>query len=496
MSARMYAVVNNMINQMTMIRKSFIVGLSVLCLGTFQPSSGQDTTTQKIYTLEQCVDIALKNNPDVKQSGFTMESNRVYTQEARAAMLPNISGGVSRSIYNGKSVDPYTNAFVNKQYTADNYNLSASLVLWHGSSIQNFLKQNSLAYEASKMDLQQAKDQLTINVILDYLAVLNEQEQLKMAQGQVAVTSQQVDRLTLMNKDGAIAPSDLYDMRGQLSNNQLTVLATSNALETARLDLAQLMNIPYSAEMNLAPLESTEPVAYQGTVDDIYAYGLAHLALVKASELHEKSAQKGIRTARGRMLPTLSLSGGLYTNYSSAASSSELIGTTDEATNQYVMINNSKAPVYAPVSSYNKIKVPYGNQWKNNFNSGVSLNLSIPILSGLQARSNVKLAKISERQTAFQRTTVMTQLRQAIERDYLNMKNAYATYRKLVEQVSDYGESFREAKVKFEAGALNAVEFVLVQNNLDQAGLNLIAAKYHYILQTRILDYYQGKLRW
>lgn len=465
-----------------------------LCIGAGMTASAQDTASAKIFTLDQCVSLALERNPDVTASRFTMQTDKVSRDEAKAALLPAISGNVSRAVYNGKSINPYTNAYVNQRYTADNYGLNASLVLWHGSSMMNYMRQNALEYEASQKDYQQARDEMTINVILDYLNVLNEEEQLQMAQTQAGVTRQQVARLETLNKSGAIAPSDLYDMRGQLSANELTELSTQNALESARLDLAQLMNIPYSADMRLAPLPTAIPGPYGGSVDSIYQYTLAHLAMVQAADLHTKSARKGVRAARGALLPTLSLSGGLYTNYSSAANSQQLTGTSDVTTDQYVMVNNDKLPVYAPTSSYQEIKVPYSKQWKNNFNSGISLNLSVPVLNGFQARSRVRLAKIAESQAAFQQQTVKTQLRQAIERDYLNMRMAYATYVKLAGQTDDYGESFREAKVKFEAGVLNAVEFVLVQNNLDQARLNLIAAKYRYILQTKILDYYQGRL--
>lgn len=477
-----------------MFNKIFLASLLLTGLFSYYNSYGQDTAVLVTYSLQQCVDIAIRNNPTVKQAELTMESNKIYWQQARSSMLPDISGGASRSIYNGKSINPYTNTYVTQQYTADNYNLNASIVLWHGSSIQNFIRQNSLAYEASREDWQQAKDQLTINVILDYLAVLNNQEQLKIAEQQVAVTGQQADRLNLLNQEGAIPPSDLYNIRGQLGSNRLTVLSTKNALETARLSLAQLMNIPYTSGMQIEPMGNDLLAGYSGTTDEIYQYALEHLALVKAASLHEESAQKGIKATRGQMMPTLSLSGGLFTNYSSAATTNQLINTTDEATKGYVLINNTRSPVYEPISSYNNIKVPYGDQWKNNFNSGVSLNLQVPLLNGLQTRSRLKLAKINEQQTAFQQNTVKIQLRQAIEKDYLSMVTAYETYKNLMAQVQDYTESFREAKVKFEAGSLNSVEFVLVQNNMDQARLNLIAAKYNYILQTKILDYYQGKL--
>lgn len=263
-----------------MIRKFSFGAVWALCLWSCQPAFSQDTTSGKVYTLEQCVDSALARNPDVKAARFSMETGKVYRDQAKAAMLPSLSGNVSRSIYNGKSVNPYTNEYVNQQYTADNYGLNASIVLWHGSSIMNYLKQGVLEYEASRMDYQQAKDQMTINVILDYLAVLNEAEQLKMAKVQAEVTREQVKRLEVLNQSGAIAPSDLYDMRGQLSANELTVLSTQNALEAAKLDLAQLMNIPYSANMQLAPFQVAILSPYQGTVDSIYEYTLGHLAIV------------------------------------------------------------------------------------------------------------------------------------------------------------------------------------------------------------------------
>jgi outer membrane protein len=91
---------------------------------------------------------------------------------------------------------------------------------------------------------------------------------------------------------------------------------------------------------------------------------------------------------------------------------------------------------------------------------------------------------------------VRTKLRQAIEREYLQMRMAYATYTQLAGQAADYEGSFREARVKFEAGALNAAEFVLVRRDLDQAKPNLIAARYPYIPETEIPGYYQGRLGW
>jgi len=61
--------------------------------------------------------------------------------------------------------------------------------------------------------------------------------------------------------------------------------------------------------------------------------------------------------------------------------------------------------------------------------------------------------------------------------------------------VDAYNESFRVAEIKFNAGAINSVDYLVAKNNLDQANLNLIIAKYDYVLRSMVLDYYSGKLK-
>lgn len=479
-------------------KRSNIARLLLLILAPFLLfgliCNGQKTLSEGDYTLQQCVEMAIRNNPLVKQSEFTMLNDRVNLEGAIGNMLPSVNGFFSRSIFNGKSINPFTNAYINQGNTADNYQITGSIVLWNGFSIYNYIRQSSLAYQAGKMDWQQTRDQTAITVILDYLAVLNLQEQLDNALSQASVNKEQTDRLTTLNNQGAIAPSDLYNEKGQLNSSLIQVLNTRNALLTAKLTLSQEMNIPFDTAMQLEPLKISSMILYSDSVDRIYQYALKNLPFVRAAKLHEESAKEGLKSARGQLFPVISLNGGLATNYSSVASSQELISTSDELTSNYVMINNAKDPVYGPVSNYNSLMIPYQKQINNNFNSYIGLTLQIPIINRLQARGKVAQAKITEDQSEFQLKTAKIQLKQAIEQDYLNMTNAYSSYLNLEDQVKDYAESFREAGVKFNAGSINSVDYITVENLLNQARLNLIAAKYNYILDNRIMDYYQGRL--
>ncbi len=470
--------------------------LLVIIFLTLQKNFAQDTNVLTgTLTLQQCVDFALKNNLLVKQNEFQMQSGYVTLQQAKGNMLPSFSAFINHGINEGRSIDPFTNGYINQNITFADYGLNAGLTLWSGSAVRNNAQQAQLSYEAGKMDLQQQKDNVTIAVILAYLLVLNNDEQLTAAKQQAEVTRKQAGRLELLNNDGAIAPATYYDMKGQLANDEMDVINMKSNLESAKLSLSQIMNMPYSSAMQLEKIGiNAIPAVYDGTVDEIYQQALQRLAFVKAADLRKQSADKAVQAAKGLLYPTLSLNGSLGTNYSNAATRSLLAGTNDVATDNYVLLNSDKVPVYAPQNNYTIQKISYGDQWKNNLNSSVSIGLQIPILNGLQAKSRVSQAKIVQQQASFESNTSKIQLRQNIEQSYLNMTSAFDRYQELSSQVSDFSASFHSAEVRFDAGAITSVDYLIAKNNMDRATVNLIAAKYDYMLRIKILDFYQGKL--
>jgi outer membrane protein len=76
------------------------------------------------------------------------------------------------------------------------------------------------------------------------------------------------------------------------------------------------------------------------------------------------------------------------------------------------------------------------------------------------------------------------------------MNSAWDRYKVLLDQVNAYQDSFRAAEIRFNAGVGNSIDYLTAKNNLDRASINLISAKYDYVLRTKILDYYQGRPLW
>jgi outer membrane protein len=414
------------------------------------------------YSLQQAIDTAIANNIPVKQSNLLMQAAGVNWKQARLNRLPDLNSDINHGINQGRSIDPFTNAPVTQEINYANYGISSSVLLFNGMNLHSQVKQNAYAYDASRMEWQQEKDNLTLNVILAYLLVLSNDEIVNSSKAQAALSQKQLERLQILDKQGAINPSLVSDLKGQLMADQLAILNAGNSLETSKLALAQLMNIPYSKNMQLEKLNVNDMLAAYGQEPNaIYQNALQQFALIKSVDLRKQSARYALKATKGQLFPSLFFGGNYGTNYSSVA-------------------QNAGG------------KIPYRDQLDNNVSSAFNLGLRIPIFNSLVVRNRIKLADISLKNAELVEENTRILLRQQIERAHLNMTNAFDRYRTLLEQVEAYAQSFKAAEARFNAGVGSSVDYLIAKNNLDRANINLISAQYDFALRKKVLDFYQN----
>lgn len=454
-------------------------------------TKAQDST---LYTLKQCIDLALQNNLDVKLSEFQAEITGTRLTQARANALPYASAYANQGINRGKSINPYTNTFVNQEIVTGQYGVNAGLTLFNGFNLVNTMRQYYFSNEAGKMDLEQARMDITINVMLAYLQVLSSRELLGQSASQVAVSRAQVERLKVLEANGAVAPSVIYDTRGQLANDQLTFINAKAGFATSKNSLERLVNVSFAANAKFESVNINGDLKpYDASAETVFSQASAALPLVKSAEYKRLSAEKNIYALRGQQFPSLSLVGSLGTNYSDAALAQKIIGVSPRNSGGYVTLNNEQVPVFVPDYQYSNTRISFKDQFKNNLNSYVGLSLQVPVFSGLKTRTQISLAKINGQQAEVQKTTTNTRLKNNVNQAYTDMTASFERYQVLQQQVSDYSESFKIATVKFEKGAITTVDYVIAKNNNDRANMNLIAARYDYILKSKVLDYFMGK---
>jgi outer membrane protein len=472
------------------MKKNFVIAFIMVLHAV---GVAQSTT---LLTLDHCIATALKNNTDVQREQLRQEVTGVALKQSKMNRLPQLNAAVAHGINQGRSIDPFTNTYIDEQVNYANYGLSSNLLLFNGFSVQHSIRQNHLAQEASKLEVKQVRENITLNVMLAYLQVLNAEDIVAAAEKQVAVTTQQIERLEVLHEQGAIAPSLLYDLRGQLANEKVSLISNRNAVVSAKLQLQQLMNVPYHPDIELQRIEVRDQISASiAQPAAVYERALQHLSGVKAAALRRASAEAAIRSIRGELYPSLFLVGNLNSNYSSAARMDIFVNTTDEATSDYVMVNGTASPVITQKRNFITDRITYGAQIKNNTFSNVGITLRIPIFNNLQVRNRVALAKIELASTTLEETNQKLLLQQQVELAVVTAKNAWERLQVLQDQLAAYTESFRAAEIRFNAGVGTVVDYLLAKNNLDRANISLVSARYDLALRNMVLGYYTGERR-
>ncbi len=446
---------------------------------------------QQVLTLQQCVDTALTRNLRVQQAGLREQSATISSEQARLNQLPTANGGIFHGMNQGRSIDPFTNGYVNQQISYSTYALGADLLLYNGGSLQHARRGAGYALDAARMETEQERTSLTLLVVLAYLQVLNNEDLLAQAQANASVTEKQVARLQVLNQQGAVAPPLVQELTGQLRNEQARIAEARNALELSRIGLAQLMNKGYDPAMQLERLPAN--ALPQQTLADYRTMGGAaenQWPLVQAMRLRQQSARQIVLAEKGRLYPSLFLSSNANTTYSSAARREVLLNTTEKATSNYVLLNGSKLPVFVQQGQYDSKPIAYSSQLRNNIYANVELGLRLPLFNGLQVRNRIRQARVEVQNWAVQEEATRIQLRNDIDQAAVQLQTARTRTQALQEGVTAFAEAFRAAEVRFNAGVGTVVDYLIAKNNLDQARANLVRTQYDYLLRQKVLDFY------
>jgi outer membrane protein len=450
---------------------------------------------QKTLTLKECIDTALANNFTIKQRELQANTAAINYKQAKDNLLPSAQSTYSYSINNGRTIDPFTNGYITQQLKSSNADVSASVPVFSGFQLRNTIRLNEQAFAGARMEWQQRKDELTLQVILAYLQVLSTQDAIALATQQAGVTKQQVERIDIVGKEGATAPSNVSDLKGQYAGEQINLISAENNYQSSVLALTQLMQVPYNEQLQFSRSGLVEEIKQFETMpDEIYALALQKLAAVKAADFRVSSSVMAVKAAKGAYYPTVALFGGASTNYSSAAMLNSFVSSADAPTGAYVQYNGSNLPVLARQDVYKSTPIGYGSQFNNNISYGFGVSMRIPLLNSFRVRNAVKLAKNDELNSRLIADNIKLQLRQNIDQAYININAVSKRYGALQEQAAAYTESFRIAALRFENGVINSPEYLIAKNNLDRVNGNLIIAKYEYMLRKKVLEFYMGQL--
>ena len=422
--------------------------------------SAQTNDASKIWTLQECVDYALKNNVSIKQSELEKQSRTENITSAKGNFLPNVNATASQSYNFGSSIDA-TGSRVSADFSSNNYSLNASVVLFDGFANINTLSQSKINLEVQNANVEKMKNDISLNVVNAYLQILFAKEQINIAQFQVDITQNEVDRISKLVDAGAAPKGDLLNINATLATDQQNLVQAQNTLDISSLRLAQLLQLPDATiSVQAISLDNPNSAIISNTSTEIYSKASTSFPEIKAAEWNIKSADKSIRISQANYYPSLTLNYGLSTVYQHRQ------GFVDF--------------------------YPYGDQLDNNLGHFVGLTLNIPLFNRFQYSTNVSKAKISMEQATYTLESEKIKLRESIQIAYTDAKMASNTYEAALKAVDANQEAFRYAQERFEVGSFNAFDFNQAKNRLFTAQSQQIRAKYDYSFKLKVLEFYYG----
>lgn len=415
------------------------------------------------WTLRECMAHALENNIEIKRMDIETQRRETELSTARNSRLPDLNASAGQNFSFGRGLTA-ENTYSDNNTSNTSFTLATSVPLFTGFNIPNTIELNRLNLQASLADLEKARNDIRMQVAAAYVQVLYAMELHDVALRQTAIDSMQSSRLREMYASGKASGVDVAQQDATLEASRLTETQAGNDVRLSLLTLSQLLELPSPEGFDIAVPDSAgiEPDDGRHTTvpEEIFQEALMTRPEIQAELLRLKGTEKSILIAKSALYPKLALTAGIGTNYYTTS------GFDTDG---------------------------FSRQMRNNFSQNIGLNLSIPLFNRFETRNSIRAARLNREMQQLQLDNTRKALYKEIQQAYYNAVAAKAKYRSSSEALRSNAAAFELMSAKYEYGKANITEFNETKNNYLKAGSDLARARYEYLYQNAVLNFYRGK---
>lgn len=474
--------------------RSFPAVLIVFFLFCSDTYGQQSNTVADVWSLQRCVQYALEHNITIRQDSLNARLARHALFQSEMMQLPtlNASGSYGRSF--GRSINPTTNQFVDAGYNFMSASVNGNLLLFGWMQNRNNIARNRYSLEAALSDLDQRKDDISLNVANSFLTTLLAQEQVNISRNQVSLSKAQLEQTKAFADAGRLPELNVAQLESQLASDSSNLINSIANYNSAILDLKTLLNLDFTEPLSVQIPDvqvGDQIMISNSSPEDVYQVARTHFGSVRSSKLRVSAAEKGVAYAKSGLYPQLSLGYQMGTNFASNYLSYQ---PTNQLTGlSPIGITGHGDTVYQPVFKINTPTIPFGTQIDNNIRQSVYLNLNIPLLNGWQSQYAVRQAKINLEQQRWNEYNAELTLKQNVYKAHNNALSSIQKYyaAKRADEAAKRALDF--AKKRYDLGLTSTVDLLVTQNSEFAAAANLVSAKYDLIFKLKVIDYYLGK---
>ena len=428
-----------------------------------------EPTVPQSLTLQQCVDLTLKQNPSVLKAKQELRRTHGLIVEARAAFIPQLTASGNYSQVDKNAIDiPNLSAISNfpsipgltsvsrNQERPWSAQVEVSQLVYSGGRASGNLHVAHLSDQIAALGFQQT-------VADTVFAVRNAFYQIQLNKAQVTVREQSVKLLEQQLEDakhrfdaGTVPHFDVLRADVELANAKPPLIRVQNNLRLAREALVKLLAIDIPGKRaEFTDIDFIGELAYEHRAWDLptaFSMALEHRPELQQAEKRASVFKENIKVASSGYQPQVSIFG----NY--GVHDSPFAENLDSTVHGWAVGAQASWSIFDGMLTHGKV---------------------------LQARAQFEQAALDYEDT---RRGIELEVRQAYS-DYLQALELFQAQEKTVEEAE---ESLRLAEARFQAGTGTQLEVLSAQTALTEARSNEIQALYDYNVANATLDRVTG----
>ena len=405
------------------------------------------TYAQSAMSLDECIRLAWKQNPSIRNSAINIKEVRTDYASAIGTFLPRIVANAETGKRFGRSIDPDTNGYTEKTFEEGTIGLDMTLSLFEGFSRINQVRFRKINRERSKWELKDRQNELAYQVTDAYYKLVLERKLLNLALEQSRLSERYLKQTETFVELGLKSVSDLQEVKARREGDIYRYQSRANSCRLSLLHLEQLMNFQSGdtlviqdtiVELNKLPLLSLP------STETLYRQSLEVLPAMRMISLKQKAARKEYAMA-GRFT--------VGSNFYNTAFSAR--------------------------------------QLRDNIGKYIGIGISFPLLSGFERFTNQRKLKLNLYRLKNEEELEKQQLYTEIEQTLLSLRAGYTEHQQVLQQLSTETLVLKESERKWEEGLISVFQLMEARNRFISAKAELVRVRLQVEMMMKLEKYYR-----
>ncbi len=461
-------------------------------------SFSQASQAQQKWNLQTIVEYAMANNINVKLSDVQAKLSAITYNQSKLSQYPNANFSTNAAVNSGSNQDPTTFSRITQTYLSAGLQLQSSADIFNFYSKKNTIAANEWEMKAAGAATEKIKNDIALTAANAYLQILLSKAQEEITAVQIKQTQDQLTNTRKQVNAGALPELNATQLEAQLAQDSVNYISAKGNTTLTILTLKSYLNIDAASpfEIDTPPVDKipVEPIA---TLQPEYVYDLAvkNLPQQRYNDYKMKAAEKNVAVAKSGMYPTLSAFGSLGSNYNNQSKaitgfsqSTKIlpIGSVNVGGTDYVVTS----PITSATPNYKNTGI--GTQIGDNFRQSIGINISVPIFSSGQLKSNYARSKLNIQTITLQKEQDNQKLKQDIYQAYNSALIAYEKFNASKKTIDISELNLTYASKRFNVGMLSTFDLITTQNNLLRAKFQYTQNQFDYVFKMKVLEFYKG----